>query len=272
MLNNRRIAVVMPAYNAARTLESTVRKLPDIVDVRILVDDCSSDETLGVAHRLGLKTFAHNRNYGYGGNQKTCYRQAVDSGADIVVMVHPDYQYDPSLVAAMASMIAYGAYDVVLGSRIIGGAGPVAGGMPAYKYVANRTLTAIQNLLLGSKLSEFHTGLRAFSRNVLLSLPVLENSDDFVFDNEILAQAIFFRFSIGEVSCPTSYADDASCISFRRSVRYGFGVLGTTAKFVIQKSGLYKFRIFDREGRTLESSAAEASCYPELAASEQSDS
>jgi len=252
MLNNKRIAVVMPAYNAAKTLQATVGQLPDLVDVKILVDDHSADETVDLAHRLGLKTVIHNRNRGYGGAQKTCYQEALATGVDIVVMVHPDYQYNPSLVTAIASMIAYDVYDVVIGSRIIGGAGALAGGMPAYKYVANRILTAFQNVLLNTKLSEFHTGLRGFSREVLLSLPLLENSDDFVFDNQMLAQAIFWGFSIGEVSCPTRYAKDASCISFKRSVRYGFGVLSTSFRYVLQKKGWRKFDIFNPEGRTLE--------------------
>jgi glycosyltransferase involved in cell wall biosynthesis len=257
MLNNKRIAVVMPAYNAARTLEATVREVPDLVDVKILVDDCSIDNTLDLAKRLGLQTYRHNRNYGYGGNQKTCYREALASGVDIVVMVHPDYQYNPSLVTAIASMIAYDVYDVVLGSRIIGAAGALSGGMPAYKYIANRILTAFQNALLNTKLSEFHTGLRGFSRKVLLSLPLLENSDDFLFDNQILAQAIFFGFSIGEVSCPTSYANDASCISFKRSVRYGFGVIWTSLEFLLQKLGIKKFKIFNPEGKAIELKYAE---------------
>jgi glycosyltransferase involved in cell wall biosynthesis len=263
MLNQKRIAVVMPAYNAARTLEQTVRQLPDLVDLKILVDDFSADETVLIARRLGLKTFIHDRNYGYGGNQKTCYRAAVESGADIVVMIHPDYQYNPLLVTAIASMIAYGIYNVVLGSRIIGG-GALKGGMPIYKYVANRILTAFQNLLLGSKLSEFHTGLRGFSRDVLLSLPVLENSDDFVFDNQILTQAIFFGYSIGEVSCPTRYSKESSSISLGPSIRYGIGVLWTSCQFVLQRTGMLRFRIFDTAGRKIRlkdaGEIAEASC------------
>jgi glycosyltransferase involved in cell wall biosynthesis len=251
MLNQKRIAVVLPAYNAARTLEQTVRHLPGLADIKILVDDSSSDETARIAQKLGLRTFIHDRNYGYGGNQKTCYRIAIESGADVVVMVHPDYQYNPLLVTAIASMIAYGVYDIVLGSRIIGG-GALKGGMPRYKYIANRVLTAIQNAVLGSKLSEFHTGLRGFSRKVLLSLPLLENSDDFLFDNQILTQAIFFGYPIGEVSCPTKYFPEASSINFRRSVRYGFGVLWTSCQFVFQQIGLRRFRIFDTSGRKIE--------------------
>src|SRR5262249_15247300 len=236
MLNQKRIAVVMPAYNAAKTLEQTVAQLPDIVDFKILVDDFSSDETIPIARRLGLMTYMHDRNRGYGRNQKTCYRAAIDSGADVIVMVHPDYQYNPQLVTAIASMIAYGVYDIVLGSRILGGKA-MKHGMPEYKYIANRFLTAIQNLLVGSKLSEFHTGLRGFSRQTLLSLPLLENSDDFLFDNQILTQAIFFDRSIGEVSCPAKYFEEASSIGFSRSVEYGFGVLWTTVQFVLQKAG-----------------------------------
>src|ERR1700687_4754442 len=242
MIEGKRIAVVMPAYNAAKTLEATVRELPALVDVKILVDDHSTDDTVRVAKDLGLKVFVHDRNYGYGRNQKTCYREALASGADIVVMVHPDYQYKPTLVTAMVGMIASGIYDVVLGSRILGGQA-LRGGMPRYKYVSNRLLTAFQNLFLGVKLSEYHTGYRAFSREVLLKLPLLENSNDFVFDNQILAQCAHFGFRIGEVSCPTKYFEEASSIHFRRSVNYGFGVLATTLQFALQKIGEIHFRI-----------------------------
>lgn len=250
MINGQRLAVVLPAYNAARTLAATVAELPDIVDARILVDDGSGDDTAAIAARLGLSTFVHDANYGYGRNQTTCYREALAAGADVVVMVHPDYQYTPRLVTAMASMVAFGVYDVVIGSRILGGTAR-SGGMPRYKYVANRVLTLWQNLFLGAKLSEYHTGYRAFSRRVLETLPLLENSDDFVFDNEILAQCVFFGFRIGEVSCPTKYFPEASSINFRRSVRYGLGVLRTTAKFVAQRLGLGRFAIFDAGGRRL---------------------
>src|SRR5437899_6971201 len=236
MLNGKRIAVVFPAYNAEKTLEATVRELPDLVDVRILVDDHRADRTLHIAHRLGLQAFVHDRNYGYGRNQQTCYREALAAGADIVVMVHPDYQYTPLLVTPMASMIAFGVYDVVLGSRILGG-GALKGGMPFYKYVANRFLTAFQNALTGAKLSEYHTGYRAFSRNVLQVLPLLENSDDFVFDNEVLAQCICLKFRLGEVSCPTKYFKEASSINFWRSVKYGLGVLRTTFMCRMQTLG-----------------------------------
>jgi glycosyltransferase involved in cell wall biosynthesis len=251
MMNKRRIAVVLPAYNAEKTLRDTVRGLDEFVDVRIVVDDHSSDGTVALARELGLTVHVHDQNYGYGRNQKTCYREALASGADIVVMLHPDYQYTPLLVTPMASMIAFDVYDVVLGSRIIGGTA-LAGGMPYYKYVANRLLTALQNLLLGSKLSEFHTGFRAFSRKVLLELPLLENSDDFVFDNEMLAQCIYAGYRIGEVSCPTKYFAEASSINFGRSVTYGLGVIGTTLKVVLQRWGLARFRLFSATGRKLD--------------------
>ena len=250
MINGKHVVVVMPAYNASKTLEKTVRELPDVVDTKILVDDKSKDETVRIAENLGLQVFVHDKNYGYGRNQQTCYREALAAGADIVVMVHPDYQYTPLLVTSMASMIAYGVYDVVLGSRILGG-GALKGGMPLYKYVANRFLTAFQNVFTGAKLSEYHTGFRAFSRDVLISLPVLENSDDFVFDNEILAQCIVFGYRIGELSCPTKYFDEASSINFGRSVKYGFGVLGTTLKCWLQRSGIRHYRLFSSQGRKL---------------------
>jgi len=251
MINGQRIAVVMPAYNAEKTLGVTVDELPDIVDIRILVDDYSSDRTVEVARELGLIHFVHDKNYGYGRNQQTCYTEALSGGADVVIMLHPDYQYTPLLVTAMASMVAYGVYDVVLGSRIIGGQA-LRGGMPIYKYVFNRFLTAFENLFLRIKVSEYHTGYRAFSRKVLTSLPLLENSDDFVFDNQMLAQCAYFGFRIGEVSCPTKYFPEASSINFRRSVKYGFGVLGTTLRFALAKWGLAGSRIFDPEGRRLE--------------------
>jgi glycosyltransferase involved in cell wall biosynthesis len=251
MVNGKRIAVVFPAYNAEKTLETTVRELPDLVDIRILVDDHSSDRTLEVAHRLGLQSFVHDRNYGYGRNQQTCYREALAAGADVVIMVHPDYQYTPLLVTAMASMIAYGVYDVVLGSRILGGTA-LRGGMPLYKYVANRLLTAFENLFLRVKLSEYHTGYRAFSREVLTRLPLRENSDDFVFDNQMLAQCVYFGFRIGEVSCPTKYFEEASSINFRRSVQYGLGVLETTLQFALQRAGIIHTAIFNEKGKTLE--------------------
>jgi glycosyltransferase involved in cell wall biosynthesis len=252
MINGKRIAVVLPAYNAEKTLEATVRELPDLVDIRILVDDHSSDRTVEIAHRLGLQYYVHDRNYGYGRNQQTCYREALAAGADIVIMVHPDYQYTPLLVTAMGSMVAYGVYDIVLGSRIIGGTA-LRGGMPRYKYIANRLLTAFENMFLRIKLSEYHTGYRAFSREVLTRLPLLENSDDFVFDNQMLAQCVYFGFRIGEVSCPTKYFEEASSINFRRSVKYGLGVLGTTLQFALQRAGISRNAIFSDNGRKLES-------------------
>ena len=251
MVNGKRIAVVMPAYNAGKTLAATVAEVPELVDIRILVDDHSRDDTVEVARRLGLLVFQHDRNYGYGRNQQTCYREALAAGADVVIMVHPDYQYTPLLITAMASMVAYGVYDVVLASRIIGGRA-LLGGMPLYKYVANRLLTAFENLFLGVKLSEYHTGYRAFSRKVLTDLPLLEDSDDFVFDNQMLAQCVHFGFHIGEVSCPTKYFEEASSINFRRSVKYGFGVLATTLQFALQKWGLIHLPRFSANGRKLE--------------------
>lgn len=250
MINGKRVAVIMPAYNAEKTLEDTVSQLPGIVDIKILGDDNSKDETVRIARRLGLQVFIHDKNYGYGRNQQTCYREALLAGADIIVMVHPDYQYTPLLVTPMASMIAYGVYDVVLGSRILGG-GAIRGGMPLHKYVANRFLTAFQNAFTGVKLSEYHTGYRAFSAKVLSELPLLENSDDFVFDNQMLAQCIVFGYKIGEVSCPTKYFKEASSINFARSVEYGFGVLGTTLQCRLEQLGIVRFRMFSRAGRTL---------------------
>jgi glycosyltransferase involved in cell wall biosynthesis len=252
MINSKRIAIVLPAYNAEKTLAATVREIPEVVDTTILVDDHSTDGTVELAHQLGLQVFVHDRNYGYGRNQQTCYREALGAGADVVIMLHPDYQYTPLLVTAMASMVAYGVYDVVLGSRIIGGTA-LRGGMPRYKYIFNRLLTAFENLFLGVKLSEYHTGYRCFSRQVLTELPLIENSDDFVFDNQMLAQCVHFNFRIGEVSCPTKYFEEASSINFRRSVTYGLGVLLTTIQFVLQKWGLGRFRIYSAKGRTLES-------------------
>jgi glycosyltransferase involved in cell wall biosynthesis len=251
MLNGKKIAVVMPAYNAERTLPVTVAELPEIVDIRILVDDFSSDRTVEVARELGLVHFVHDRNYGYGRNQQTCYTEALAEGADVVIMLHPDYRYTPLLVTAMASMVAYGVYDVVLGSRIIGGQA-LRGGMPLYKYVFNRLLTAFENLFLRIKVSEYHTGYRAFSREVLAKLPLLENSDDFVFDNQMLAQCAYFGFRIGEVSCPTKYFPEASSINFQRSVKYGLEVVSTTMKFALQKWGLAHYALFNPAGRKLE--------------------
>ncbi len=245
MLEGKKIIVVLPAYNAAQTLERTVSELDrHIVDDVLLVDDFSSDNTVKLAGRLGIRSFLHDRNYGYGRNQKTCYAEALKSEADVIVMLHPDYQYSPKLVTAMAAMVVSGEYDVVLGSRILGGNAKKSG-MPLYKYVSNRFLTLAENLLLGSKLSEFHTGYRAFSRKVLETLPLQQNSDDFVFDNEMLAQTIYFEFKVGEISCPTRYFAEASSINFRRSVVYGLGVLWTSVRFRLQKWNLARFRIFE---------------------------
>ena len=252
MINGKRIAVVMPAYNAEKTLEITVAELSEVVDIKILVDDASKDETAALSRKLGVHTFVHETNYGYGRNQQTCYREALSAGADVVVMVHPDYQYTPLLVPAIAGMVASGVYDMVLGSRILG-AGALKGGMPFYKYVANRFLTAFQNLFLGAKLSEYHTGFRAFSRTLLETLPLLENSDDFVFDNQMIAQAVMFGFRIGEISCPTKYFEEASSINFGRSIQYGFGVLATTADFVANKLKLVHSARYKASGRKLPS-------------------
>ncbi|TNC14206.1 glycosyltransferase family 2 protein [Methylobacterium terricola] len=238
MLHGKKIAVVLPAYNAAATLRRTYAEIPlDVVDDVILVDDASRDDTVAVADELGLTTIRHARNCGYGGNQKTCYRTALARGADIVVMLHPDYQYAPRLVTAMASMIVSGEYDAVLASRILG-KGALAGGMPLYKYVANRGLTFVQNLLMGQKLSEYHSGYRAWSRTVLEALPLDSCSDDFVFDNQMLAQAMDAEFRIGEISCPTRYFPEASSINFRRSVVYGLGVLKTALVYRLHRWGL----------------------------------
>lgn len=251
MLYGKRIVVVMPAYNAERTLEQTCAEVPqEYVDEVVLVDDGSRDDTVALSKRLGLHTLVHVRNRGYGGNQKTCYREALRLNADIVVMVHPDYQYSPKLIVSLAGMVASGHYDAALGSRIIGG-GTLDGGMPRYKYFANRLLTLVQNLCLGAKLSEYHTGFRAFSAELLRALPLEENSDDFVFDNEMLAQALYFGYRIGEISCPTRYMEEASSINFPRSVRYGFGVLAVTVKFVAERWGIAKLAIFSPSGRRL---------------------
>lgn len=244
MINKKKIVVVLPAYNAEKTLERTFIEIPPSVDTVILVDDASSDETARVAQRLHLQVHVHEHNRGYGANQKTCYRAALRAGADIVVMLHPDYQYPPLLVEPMATMIAFGLYDVVLGSRILGG-GALRGGMPLHKYLFNRALTLVQNLALGAKLSEYHTGLRAYSRELLQSLPLDANSDDFVFDNQLLAQCIYLGARIGEISCPTRYFPEASTIGFWRSTIYGIGVLKTTASFLAARFGLSRSPVFD---------------------------
>lgn len=244
MISGLKLVVVMPAYNAEKTLRQTFSDLPhEYVDDVVLVDDASSDRTAEVAAELGIRTIVHPVNGGYGANQKTCYRAALELGADIVVMVHPDYQYSPRLVTAMASMITSGHYDAVLGSRILGG-GALKGGMPYYKYVSNRILTALENVILGVKLSEYHTGYRAFSRPVLEKLPLESNSDNFVFDNEMLAQTIYFGFRIGEISCPTKYFPEASSISLWPSIRYGVGVLATVFKYVLHVNNIKRFPLF----------------------------
>jgi len=245
MIAGQKICVVLPAYNAERTLEATFREIPtDIVDDVILVDDGSTDRTLEVAGRLGIFTVKHDRNKGYGANQKTCYRHALERGADIVIMLHADYQYSPKLLLPIASLLCSGFFDVVLGSRILG-VGALAGGMPRYKYLANRVLTFVQNLLVGHKLSEYHTGYRGFRRCVIEALPLKRNSDDFVFDNQMLAQAIYKGFRIGEISCPTKYFAEASSINFRRSVVYGLGVLRTSIAFRLARLGFDRGTIFE---------------------------
>jgi len=245
MLNNKKIVVVLPAYNAAKTLQATYWELPhDIVDEVVVVDDKSNDQTVRVAREIGIKhIIEHSRNLGYGANQKTCYQTALALGGDIVVMLHPDYQYTPKLCHSMVALLAFGVFDCVLGSRIIG-KGALQGGMPLYKYLANRWLTAIQNILLNHKLSEYHTGYRAFTREVLESLPLENNSDDFIFDNQMLAQIIFAGFRIGEISCPTHYDEDSSSIALWPSVRYGVGVLLTSVSFRLSRWGLWRSSIF----------------------------
>ena len=252
MLNGKRITVVMPAYNAEKTLIKTHSEVPhDIVDNIILTDDASQDRTAEVARQLNIKTFVHMKNKGYGGNQKTCYQEALRMGSDIIIMLHPDYQYTPKLITSMASMIAYGVFDAVIASRILGNKA-LEGGMPIYKYISNRFLTAAENLLIQQKLSEYHSGYRAFSANVLESLPLMENSDDFVFDNEMLLQTLYFGFNVGEVSCPAKYFEEGSSVSFRRSVTYGIGVLGTAIKYFLSKRGNKQYSIFDPNGKKLD--------------------
>jgi glycosyltransferase involved in cell wall biosynthesis len=247
MLHGQKIVVVMPAYHAEKTLADCYAAIPhDVVDLVLLVDDASDDATLAVAKRLGIVTHRHPENRGYGANQKTCYAEALAEDADIVVMLHPDYQYEPRLITAMAAMVASGVYDVVIGSRILGNTA-LAGGMPRYKYVANRVLTALQNLIVGAKLSEFHTGYRAFSRRVLETLPLAANAEGFVFDNQMLVQALAFGLSIGEISCPTRYFADASEISFGSSIVYGFGVLWTSLQYRLWRWGLARPRIFSAQ-------------------------
>ena len=251
MINGKRVTVVMPAYNAEKTLEKTYNEIPhDIVDDIILTDDASKDRTAEIARKLNIKTFVHMKNKGYGGNQKTCYQEALRIRSDIIIMLHPDYQHTPKLITAMASMIAYGVFDAIIASRILGNKA-VDGGMPLYKYISNRFLTAVENFIIQQKLSEYHTGYRAFSAEVLKKIPLLENSDDFVFDNEMLLQTMYFGFNVGEVSCPAKYFDDASSISFRRSVTYGIGVIHTSIKYFMSKRGSKLYQIFNPDGGKL---------------------
>jgi glycosyltransferase involved in cell wall biosynthesis len=252
MFAGKKVVVVMPAYNAAATLRKTYEEVmaQNIVDLVVLVDDRSRDETVAIARTLpNVRVHVHEQNRGYGGNQKSCYRLALEEGADIVIMIHPDYQYTPRLIPAMASLIANGVHPCVLGSRILGGYA-LRGGMPIWKYIANRFLTLIENVVLGAKLSEYHTGYRAFSREILERLPLGANSDDFVFDNQMLAQIIWFGYTIGEVSCPTLYFAEASSINFRRSVQYGFGVLGTAFQFRLAKMNLIRSPVFPAFAQT----------------------
>jgi len=246
MINGKKVVVVMPAYNAAQTLEQTYNEIPfDIVDEVVLVDDASKDDTVEVAKSLGVEhVVRHDKNKGYGGNQKTCYDTALSLGADIVIMVHPDYQYTPKLIPAIASIISSGLYEVVLASRILG-KGALKGGMPWYKYVANRILTAFQNILINQKLSEYHTGYRAFSRNALLSINYKANSDDFIFDNQMLSQIFYAGFEIAEVTCPTKYFDEASSINLTRSSIYGLGVIKVSIMHFLQRIGFARFRIYN---------------------------
>ncbi len=244
MIWNKKITVVLPAYNAARTLEQTYYEIPkDIVDDIILVDDKSSDDTVAIAKRLNITTIIHPANRGYGGNQKTCYAAALERQADIIIMLHPDYQYTPKLIPAMAYLLVSGEYDVVLGSRILGGKA-LQGGMPLYKYISNRILTFIQNLLTGVKLSEYHTGYRGSKKEVLQSIPFQNNSDDFVFDNELLLQILYRGYRVGEITCPARYFPEASSIDFKRSIRYGLGCIKTAFHFRLSKCNLYHSRLF----------------------------
>lgn len=250
MIRDKKVVVVLPAYNAARTLERTYSEIPfEVVDEVLLVDDASTDATVKVAQELGIATLIHLTNRGYGANQKTCYTAALARGADIVVMLHPDYQYTPRLISPMAHLLATGEFDLVLGSRILGGKA-LSGGMPLYKYVGNRLLTFVENLLVGAKLSEYHTGYRAYSRTVLEAVPWQKNSDDFVFDNQILCQALYHGFRVGEITCPARYFPEASSINFPHSVRYGLGCLATAAQFRLSRLGLARSDIFSLAART----------------------
>ncbi len=244
MVYGKKVVVVLPAFNAERTLRKTYEELPsEVVDETILIDDASTDETVRIANDIKIKTIIHESNQGYGANQKTCYNAALESGGDIIVMLHPDYQYPPKLVVPMAYMLGSGEYDMVIGSRILGGKS-LKGGMPVYKYVSNRVLTFIQNLATGAKLSEYHTGYRAYTREVLEAIPFLENSDDFIFDNEMLSQILYKGFNVGEISCPTRYFAEASSINFARSVKYGLGCVWVSIQYRLSKWGLINFRLF----------------------------
>lgn len=247
MLKNRKIVVVFPAFNAAKTLEKTYNEIPfDIVDEVLLVDDASQDNTVEVAKQLGIRhIISHTKNTGYGGNQKSCYKTALELGADIVIMVHPDYQYTPKLIPSMAYLIANDVYEVVLGSRILG-KGALKGGMPHYKYISNRFLTLFQNFMIGAKLSEYHTGFRAFSRNVLETINYTANSDDFVFDNQMLSQILYHGFEIAEITCPTKYFKEASSINLKRSIKYGIGVMQTSFRHAFQKNGIAHYEIYKK--------------------------
>jgi glycosyltransferase involved in cell wall biosynthesis len=248
MYNNQKVVVVLPAYNAALTIEKTYSEIPfDVVDEVVLVDDFGQDNTIEIGKKLGIKhIIRHPKNKGYGGNQKTCYTEAIKLNADIIVMLHPDYQYTPALLHAMISIIGNGLYPVVFGSRILG-KGALKGGMPFYKYVANRILTLTQNILMNQKLSEYHTGYRAYKREVLEKIPYLKNSDDFVFDNEIIAQLFYHGYDIAEITCPTKYFEDSSSINFSRSIKYGFGVLKVSFLYFLTKTNIYKWKLLNND-------------------------
>ncbi len=251
MINGKKIVVVMPAYNAEKTLEATYNEIyKDFVDKIILVDDFSSDNTKDIAKKLNITTIVHKKNLGYGGNQKSCYLAALKEDADIVIMVHPDYQYTPKLVPAMASMIAFGEYDAVIASRMLTNSA-LKGGMPLYKFFANKFLTFFQNLCINQKLSEYHTGFRAFSKEILKTLPLKDCDNDFIFDNEMLALTFFYGFSIGEISCPTKYFPDASSINLKRSIKYGLGVLKVSINYLLARLSIYKSKIFRKDAKKL---------------------
>ena len=255
MINGKKIAVIMPAYNAEKTLEMTFGEISkNVVDKIILVDDKSSDKTIEVAKKLGITTIVHKNNLGYGANQKSCYIAALKENADIVVMLHPDYQYTPKLIPAMASMIAYGEYDAVIASRMLTGSA-LKGGMPMYKYISNKFLTIFQDILCGKRLSEYHSGFRAFSAEILKTLPLGECDNDFIFDNQMLALVLYYGYTIGEISCPTKYFPDASSINLKRSLKYGFGVLGVSIEYLLANLGIYKSKIFIQNAKKLDLNA-----------------